>query len=140
MLRFKKYADFYGSQKELLMVKRVVSITLITILGVVMLAACSVDPEKAIIGEWQCNDENVDSNLFLYAFTFDENGTFFDNDGDTGNWSIEVNSNNVISLILDYEYFETMIIGLSFMGNNRVTMLRNDENGESAAVVTLHRK
>ena len=68
--------------------KRVISILILVVLATTLLAACSVNPEEAIIGTWRCTDDSQ-PHIYLCGLTFFENGRFVDKDGHEGYFVID---------------------------------------------------
>jgi len=100
--------------------KKILFIVVITMLGVALLAACTPDPETAIIGSWECRDDSL-PHEYLCGLTFSSNGRFTDRDGDEGDWRISGNT-----ITLDYDYYQPHTLTLNFRGNNRVIITWND--------------
>ena len=101
--------------------KKLLFIVLISLLGVTMLAACSPDPETALVGTWECRDDSEYEHDFFCLFTFFSDGRFTDRDGDEGDWRISGNT-----ITLDYDYYQPHTLTLNFRGNNRVIITWND--------------
>ena len=89
---------------------------LFAILIVALLGACGgQDPEEAIVGTWQCQD-NSQPHRWVCTFTFSADGRFVDRDGDAGDFVIDGDS-----LTLDFDEFPP--IELTFrIRSNRLTL------------------
>jgi len=102
------------------MTRKFLSIILIAVLSALMLAACSPNPQTAIIGGWECRD-NSQPHDYICELVFTNNGRFTDRDGDAGDWRIFDNM-----LTLDFDDYAPHTYSISFSGNNRFT-LRGDD-------------
>ncbi|MCL2562494.1 MAG: hypothetical protein FWE08_00435 [Oscillospiraceae bacterium] len=72
------------------MKKRIFVVLLTALLCVGLLTACgSISPEEAIIGSWACQQDDSPSPDWIRFFTFYEDGTFIDGDGDWGTFRID---------------------------------------------------
>ena len=89
---------------------------LFAILIVALLGACGgQDPEEAIVGTWQCQD-NSQPHQWMCTLTFDARGRFVDADGDAGDFIIDGDS-------LTLHFDEFMPVELSFqIRSNRLTL------------------
>ena len=95
--------------------KKLLFIIVITLLGVAVLAACTPDPQMALVGSWECRDDSEYPHDFYCQFTFNANGRFTDRDGDPGDWRVFGNT-----LTIDFDEYGSLTIALEFRGNNRV--------------------
>ena len=92
----------------------------LTILTMVLLLACSSNPNEAIIGSWLCRDTSQ-SHIFLCDLTFDGNGGFIDGDGDRGSFII---SGNVLHL--DFDDYGRNTFNFQLRGN-RLTITSGED-------------
>ena len=95
--------------------KKLLLILMLMTLVAASVAACSPDPEVAIIGEWRCNDDTV-PHIFLCEITFFADGRFVDGDGDVGDFVISGNM-----LHLDYDLFGRTSLNFSIGRNLTLT-------------------
>ena len=94
--------------------KKLLFIVIISLLGAATLAACTPNPETAIVGSWECRDDTYDHEYFCF-FTFFSDGRFTDGDEDAGDWRIFGNT-----LTLDYDDYIPYTLSIEFRGNNRL--------------------
>ena len=123
-----------GSQKELSMKNRVLSLIILSLFCVTMLAACVSDPSEAIVGSWECKDTSQPHD-WMCEFSFSANGIFIDYDGDGGNYKISGNE-----LTLEYNHYEPISVKLRFMGRNRLNLQKSDDNNQLELNINLHRR
>ena len=110
------------------MKRRLLALVIIAVFDVVMLAACTVDPETAIVGAWECRDDSEYEHDFFCFLSFSEDGRFVDRDGDGGDWRMFSNT-----LTLDFDEYAARTFTYEFRGNNLV-VITGDE-----ITVPLHR-
>jgi len=108
--------------------KKLLFIVIISLLGIVVLGACTPDPQTALVGTWECRDDSQ-PHMYLCVLTFFSDGRFTDDDGDPGDWRVFGNT-----LTLDYDEYITYTFSLDFRGNNRV-IITGDE-----LTIMLHRR
>jgi len=114
------------------MKKRILFI-LLALLLMLPLAACgSTDPEEAILGRWECENETV-PHTWACTFIFEANGRFVDRDGDVGDWSIDGND-----LTLAFDMFPPLTVSFS-ISRDRLTLTGEGWQGENFLAVLRRR-
>lgn len=101
------------------MKKKVLFVALIVLCAALLGACAGTEPEVAIVGTWECQDDSI-SHKWMCLLIFDENGRFTDNDGDGGSFHITNDS-----LILDFDQFEAITFSYRLRGN-RLTITGDD--------------
>jgi len=100
--------------------KKKVLLALLIILCIVPLGACA-NPETAIVGTWECLDENI-LHEWMCLIVFDEHGRFVDRDGDGGSFQITRSS-----LTLDFDDFEAVTFSYRIR-RNELTLTGDETN------------
>ena len=99
--------------------KKRIAFVLLALLLAASFAACTTDPETAIIGTWECQDD-TQPHIYWCNLTFEEGGRFFDGDGDWGNFHIFEDT-----LTLDYDNWGQITFSFSIRG--RLLTIIGDE-------------
>ena len=92
----------------------------IVFLLAMMFAGCQVDPNEAIIGHWECQDD-TQSHISICTLIFDRDNRFTDGDGDGGIFIISGNM-----LHFDFDDYARTSVNFS-VSRRRLTITQGED-------------